>query len=453
MNTASATDYVVAGSGAVNGSSTWDNNSDLNTMIETSPGSGVYYLKVQTTLSSGTEVKAAPLEKGSYNRAFADEGQGRTGDWSYGINVGETESYDLYYYLDPTNHIFDVFATPMLRSNIGDSGRGNFNWKYESVSDFTQDDYFNWHYDMPYASLAAENSFFVYTKVNYRSVYTYTEPKTELTLPASITSAVYFNNDRYTWATSTESYSEEHRWFFDKPDYTCDFVRVSLNYSVATQSMSINVVPYIAKTANGTNAGLKLGYSTFGAETDVDLSSLPSGVTAHTATVGAKGIITYNTATELAAGEGVLLTNTTGSNVNLSIPVKASATSNPSNNLVRVADDELAQTTNESGYIYANYILTKNTVPNNNADLGWYLVNDEGCTSLTVGTAYLKVLKETPSSPSRAFFPLWSEEPDGVEAVATDPAVDGQAYNLAGQRVAKTTKGLYIVNGKKVMVK
>ncbi len=30
---------------------------------------------------------------------------------------------------------------------------------------------------------------------------------------------------------------------------------------------------------------------------------------------------------------------------------------------------------------------------------------------------------------------------------------DGVFYNIAGQRVAQPTKGLYIVNGKKVVIK
>ena len=32
-------------------------------------------------------------------------------------------------------------------------------------------------------------------------------------------------------------------------------------------------------------------------------------------------------------------------------------------------------------------------------------------------------------------------------------AADGKCYNLQGQRVEQPTKGLYIVNGKKVIVK
>ena len=37
--------------------------------------------------------------------------------------------------------------------------------------------------------------------------------------------------------------------------------------------------------------------------------------------------------------------------------------------------------------------------------------------------------------------------------IAADKAVSGEIYNLAGQRVAQPTKGIYIVNGKKVLIK
>jgi hypothetical protein len=43
-------------------------------------------------------------------------------------------------------------------------------------------------------------------------------------------------------------------------------------------------------------------------------------------------------------------------------------------------------------------------------------------------------------------------EATGIEAVKTTKA-NGEYYNLAGQRVAQPTKGLYIVNGKKVVIK
>ena len=46
-------------------------------------------------------------------------------------------------------------------------------------------------------------------------------------------------------------------------------------------------------------------------------------------------------------------------------------------------------------------------------------------------------------------------EPTGIETVANSQEVNANSkfFNLAGQRVAQPTKGLYIVNGKKVLVK
>lgn len=435
VSTASATEYVLAGSSAIANGQEWNNNADVNKMILADATH--YYIVVQNCdLSTGTKYSWQIVEKGTWNI---------TARWDdYYVSEDGTYTMIFIYNTDGTTRVIPV-KNLTLSNNYG----SNNTWNVDNSSFyFTYSKGTTWTINVDAKDVSSAWRFRIWTS-GISSTDTWhniaADSEGEALAFATDDDAAYANN------------STTNSWEVAYPSsYAFDHYTISVKYDVVNYKWIVRADACIAKTANGTNAGTKLGYSTFGAETDVDLSSLPSGVTAHTATVGAKGIITYNTATELAAGEGVLLTNTTGSNVNLSIPVKASATPNGSNNLVRVASAALLQTTDDgSGKYYKNYILTKTTVPNpeGDADLGWYLVNDDGCNSLTVGTAYLKVLKETPSSPSRAFFPLWSEEPDGVKAVATDPVVDGQAYNLAGQRVAKTTKGLYIVNGKKVMVK
>ena len=61
-------------------------------------------------------------------------------------------------------------------------------------------------------------------------------------------------------------------------------------------------------------------------------------------------------------------------------------------------------------------------------------------------------------------FDTWRLEYLGTTTPAVDPTTDIQGveietptkvaiYNLAGQRVSKATKGIYIINGKKVLVK
>ena len=44
-------------------------------------------------------------------------------------------------------------------------------------------------------------------------------------------------------------------------------------------------------------------------------------------------------------------------------------------------------------------------------------------------------------------------DPDGIDEMVNDKSLDGRYYNLAGQRVSKPVKGIYIINGKKVLVK
>ena len=50
-------------------------------------------------------------------------------------------------------------------------------------------------------------------------------------------------------------------------------------------------------------------------------------------------------------------------------------------------------------------------------------------------------------------FDLDENDVTAIEAVKTKNVENGQFFNLAGQRVAQPTKGLYIVNGKKVIIK
>ena len=59
---------------------------------------------------------------------------------------------------------------------------------------------------------------------------------------------------------------------------------------------------------------------------------------------------------------------------------------------------------------------------------------------------------QVPGTLAREFY-AWDEDVTAVEAVKQTQKMEGTVYNLAGQRVAQPTKGLYIVNGKKVMMK
>ena len=69
--------------------------------------------------------------------------------------------------------------------------------------------------------------------------------------------------------------------------------------------------------------------------------------------------------------------------------------------------------------------------------------------TLPAGKAYLKIDDAAP------VLNLGFDDATGIESIAKSQELtaNGQYYNLAGQRVAQPTKGLYIINGKKVVIK
>ena len=67
---------------------------------------------------------------------------------------------------------------------------------------------------------------------------------------------------------------------------------------------------------------------------------------------------------------------------------------------------------------------------------------------IPAGKAYLVIT----SGGARDFLGF-DDDTTGIESVEQSTKVDNQYFNLAGQRVAQPTKGLYIVNGKKVIIK
>lgn len=94
-----------------------------------------------------------------------------------------------------------------------------------------------------------------------------------------------------------------------------------------------------------------------------------------------------------------------------------------------------------------NYVLQKNGDDVN--DVNFYLVTG---TSATVKPfrAYLHY-----ENPGAHILSILFDDATGIEKVEKDASVkeNGEFFNLAGQRVAHPTKGLYIVNGKKVVIK
>jgi hypothetical protein len=70
--------------------------------------------------------------------------------------------------------------------------------------------------------------------------------------------------------------------------------------------------------------------------------------------------------------------------------------------------------------------------------------------SIAAGKAYLEI--ETPS-PARQLTVKFADDITGISSIENKQASEIGYYNLSGQRIAVPSKGLYIKNGKKVIMK
>ena len=218
------------------------------------------------------------------------------------------------------------------------------------------------------------------------------------------------------------------------------------------------------KDANGNDTY----WATFSNPTNDVTLSVPSDRTlnVYNATVsGGKMTLTERDNNEVAKEEGVLL-KTDGEYVN--------AKANETNGLTKVSSDdnhlvatpaETQTVTAETGYKL--YRLTYNNAATKKG-LGFYLSgsNSSNGTSLkaTPGKAYLQVNEDEAKDPSsaslaRSFVFGGGNETTGIEGI-TIMGTDVQRHNtlegifdLQGRKISNPTKGIYIKNNKKVVIK
>ena len=176
-------------------------------------------------------------------------------------------------------------------------------------------------------------------------------------------------------------------------------------------------------------------YATYVTTSKLDFAS-SEGITAYIATGlnGAGDAVELSPVDIVPAGTAIIVkTDTKGATVN--VPVTAADASDVSENKL-VAGDGTTAWNGTSGYKY------------------YYLASDKfhEATSGTLqsGKAYLKVAEGAGAPQLSIDFGGTT----GIDSVKGEELkVNGEYYNLAGQRVAQPTKGLYIVNGKKVVLK
>ena len=211
-----------------------------------------------------------------------------------------------------------------------------------------------------------------------------------------------------------------------------DYIKVAL--SVSRSWIDLLTVGYSAVAATlGNN-----GYTTFANASILDLANLPSGLTAYKAQINGSTVNFSPVTVAVPANTGILLGGT--ANETYSIPVAESANALADNDFhVNTAGTTFAAEENTK-----YYGMVKDSNP---LKFGWF---NPATVAIPSNKAYLKV---TSTTPAPELFVSFGDVVTSMKGVETVTSTKGAYFNLAGQRVAQPTKGLYIVNGKKYIVK
>ena len=212
---------------------------------------------------------------------------------------------------------------------------------------------------------------------------------------------------------------------------TCDAAE-TLNFFLTTEKGNLEIQSAVATTISA------YGWSTFSSDYALDFAKASEGLEAYMITGHEGNVVKLAKVTgTVPAGTGLLLKGTAGAEYN--IPIVGSSATNVSANLLKAGTG--AAVSAESGK--TTYVLGVN---GGNAEFQKITTT---AATVAKGKAYL-VFNETISAPAM----LFEGDITGISAIeSAGIAEDGIYYNLSGQRVAQPTKGLYIVNGKKVIVK
>ena len=181
------------------------------------------------------------------------------------------------------------------------------------------------------------------------------------------------------------------------------------------------------------------GYATYVPSYDLDFSA--TSIEAYKVKVNEKGKATLTKVDNVPVGTPVLLYKDGGATEN--IPVMTGAAAVTDNDLVAGTGAAVATTDGE----YTNMILN-----NVGGNIGFYFAAGQ---TVAANRAYLHFATSLAPEASSRMVMVFGEETTGISDTTrlNNKEEITNIYNLSGQRVAQPTKGLYIVNGKKVIIK
>ena len=210
-------------------------------------------------------------------------------------------------------------------------------------------------------------------------------------------------------------------------------VTITPTAGIRIYSISVTTDHVIGKTT-------KTGYATYSNANPLNLDAVTGGH-AHYASAASGNAVTMTDATgNVPAGEGLFIKGTAGQRFTIDVASSGTAIAG---NLLKGQVTEGTVTASASGANHYVFGYTSAT------DYGFYNLTSD--TTVPAGKAYLELATALAAGAKMNI--IFSSETTGITNVEGKNIEDNAVYNLSGMRVTKLTKGIYIKNGHKFIVK
>ena len=250
---------------------------------------------------------------------------------------------------------------------------------------------------------------------------------TKFTIPAIKGMTISIAEANAVFSTTTIAGSTEYEGNGTKSisyTYTGDASTIDIVINEDNQYLKTIAVTYPAQTVAITPAK---EYTSFSCDKALDFSSFDGELDAYVVSTLTTTEATLTKVTEAPANTGLVLKKTSGTT--FYVPIVASATA-----------------------VGTNYLEASVTATDVAANSTYVLSDGKFSTFTGTEIPACKAYMNIPSGGARNLSFSFEGTTTGINAIENAETING-IYNLNGQRVSQPTRGLYIVNGRKVVIK